>query len=165
MVLYLNMVYKAAWWCPCGPVTSVCCHSQKTGQPFSHRLICLFLTTSEIQNECLIKPADTVCLKSKLQPHHPITTPLKKYEWHKYIETCIHTSPLSIKLTIHVLDKRKIAALWRAEITAMTAWRLFRSKSFWKTRENFQLLHINLCSIGKNDSKSYSSPIQRMKYQ
>lgn len=65
-----------------------------------------------------------------------------EFKKHKYIETCIHTSPLSIKLTIHVLDKRKIAALWRAEITAMTAWRLFRSKSFWKTRENFQLLHI-----------------------
>lgn len=92
-------------------------------------------------------------MKSKLQHQHPITRPpFKKYEWHKYIETCIHTIPLSIKLTIHVLDKRKIAALWRAEITAMTAWRLFRSKSFWKTRENFQLLHINLCSIGKNDS-------------
>lgn len=123
----------------------------------SHYLIdiCLFVTTSEFKNVWWNQNFNT----------NTQSPPLKKYEWHKYIETCIHTSPLSIKLTIHVLDKRKIAALWRAEITAMTAWRLFRSKSFWKTRENFQLLHINLCSIGKNDSKSYSSPIQRMKYQ
>ena len=52
-------------------------------------------------------------------------------------------------LTIHVLDNLKIAALCNADMTAMTACKLFSSNNFWKIKT------MNIVNKNNNILESY----------